>query len=272
MVEQTWHRDPPLGEQRQPEIQIWDLWYPNAAARGLPFARGRLDATGVLLVHASPDTLDVEVSPATIWRRAPVLDAIRVTRPTIELGRNADGTYDIQDLIDAWFKPSTDPTPLFSLNNIEIDGGALSLDDRMRKNKVALSNLAVGIPFLSSLPHEAEIRVNPRLEGVLEGAHFMLKGTASTPFADRKEATLDVDFDALSLLEIAQYVPLPHGLKLKDGALTTRLKLAFVSERGEPRAVTLSGVVRLDRPSVTRADDSAFAAARSAARPAASGR
>ncbi|MEA2585733.1 MAG: hypothetical protein QOF33_3818 [Thermomicrobiales bacterium] len=43
------------------EAQTWDLWYPDAAARGLPFARGRLDATGVLLVHAAPDTLDVDV-------------------------------------------------------------------------------------------------------------------------------------------------------------------------------------------------------------------
>ena len=41
--------------------ETWDLWYPNAAARGLPFARGRLDATPVLLVHAAPDVLDVEV-------------------------------------------------------------------------------------------------------------------------------------------------------------------------------------------------------------------
>ena len=40
---------------------IWDLWYPDAAAQGLPFARGRLDATDVLLVHAAPDTLDVVV-------------------------------------------------------------------------------------------------------------------------------------------------------------------------------------------------------------------
>lgn len=44
-----------------PDIQIWDLWYPNAAAQGLPFARGRLDAADVLLVHAAPDALDVEV-------------------------------------------------------------------------------------------------------------------------------------------------------------------------------------------------------------------
>ena len=42
-------------------IEIWDLWYPNAAAQGLPFARGRLDATPALLVHAPPDALRVEV-------------------------------------------------------------------------------------------------------------------------------------------------------------------------------------------------------------------
>jgi len=41
--------------------QVWDLWYPHAAAQGLPFARGRLDATDVLLVHAAPDVLDVAV-------------------------------------------------------------------------------------------------------------------------------------------------------------------------------------------------------------------
>ena len=39
----------------------WDLWYPQAAARGLPFAWGRLRATEVLLVHAAPEVLDVEV-------------------------------------------------------------------------------------------------------------------------------------------------------------------------------------------------------------------
>jgi hypothetical protein len=41
--------------------QIWDLWYPDAAAQGLPFARGRLVAADVLLVHAAPASLDVAV-------------------------------------------------------------------------------------------------------------------------------------------------------------------------------------------------------------------
>ena len=42
-------------------LQIWDLWYSKAAATGLPFARGRLDATDALLVHAPPPVLTVEV-------------------------------------------------------------------------------------------------------------------------------------------------------------------------------------------------------------------
>jgi hypothetical protein len=47
--------------QSASSIHIWDLWFPEAAATGLPFARGRLDATPVLLVHAAPQTLDVTV-------------------------------------------------------------------------------------------------------------------------------------------------------------------------------------------------------------------
>jgi hypothetical protein len=46
---------------RQGSHQVWDLWYPDAAAQGLPFARGRLAATDVLLVHAAPASLDVTV-------------------------------------------------------------------------------------------------------------------------------------------------------------------------------------------------------------------
>lgn len=43
------------------EHEIWELWYPDAGAQGLPFARGRLDHSDRLLVHAAPETLRVEV-------------------------------------------------------------------------------------------------------------------------------------------------------------------------------------------------------------------
>ncbi len=43
------------------EVQTWDLWYPKAAATGLPFARGSISPADVLWVHAAPDTLTVTV-------------------------------------------------------------------------------------------------------------------------------------------------------------------------------------------------------------------
>ena len=46
---------------RNDKNQTWELWYPAAAATGLEFARGRIDPTEVLWVHAAPERLAVTV-------------------------------------------------------------------------------------------------------------------------------------------------------------------------------------------------------------------
>jgi hypothetical protein len=47
--------------QQLKPTETWDLWYPGAGATGIPFARGRLDRTEVMWVHAAPRKLDVTV-------------------------------------------------------------------------------------------------------------------------------------------------------------------------------------------------------------------
>lgn len=45
-------------------IEVWDLWFPNAGATGVAFARARVDgavAGDRVLVHAAPPALTVEV-------------------------------------------------------------------------------------------------------------------------------------------------------------------------------------------------------------------
>jgi hypothetical protein len=45
-------------------LETWDLWFPQAGATGLPFARSRVnarDAAGGVLVHAAPPVLTVTV-------------------------------------------------------------------------------------------------------------------------------------------------------------------------------------------------------------------
>ena len=71
--------------------EVWDLWYPDAAAQGLPFARGRLDETDVVLVHAAPEVLRVEVRSDSGQRYA-AGDELRRTaeRPMARLRRTGD--------------------------------------------------------------------------------------------------------------------------------------------------------------------------------------
>jgi hypothetical protein len=58
---------PPAADDRQgatAELEIWDLWFPEAGATGISFARSRADDQAVgdrLLVHAAPPTLEVTV-------------------------------------------------------------------------------------------------------------------------------------------------------------------------------------------------------------------
>ncbi len=72
--------------------EIWDLWFPNAAAQGLSFALGRMDATDTLLVHSAPDSLRVEVRDDTGHRLA-FADGLERTadRPMTRLTRSNGG-------------------------------------------------------------------------------------------------------------------------------------------------------------------------------------
>jgi len=45
-------------------LEVWDLWFPEAGATGIAFARSRVDGQAAgnrLLVHAAPPTLEVAV-------------------------------------------------------------------------------------------------------------------------------------------------------------------------------------------------------------------
>ncbi len=75
------------------------------------------------------DEVIADLSTASVWHRAPVLDALKLTRPTVSLARDRDGRYSVQDLIDQIVARAADPTPRFSLNNIEIDDGSIAFDD-----------------------------------------------------------------------------------------------------------------------------------------------
>lgn len=78
------------------EVQTWELWYPAAGATGIEFARGRIDPTDVLWVHAAPDRLAVTVREGDdrvvargepLERHGPYLPMTRLTLSGAEVRR-----------------------------------------------------------------------------------------------------------------------------------------------------------------------------------------
>ena len=226
----------------------------------------RLDVFNVAIADSSGtqpllaiDALVADFSAATLWHRAPVLDALRVVRPRIAFARDRDGRYSIQDLIDKALATPSEPLR-FSLNNIEIDDGSITFADGVTGRRHELAALNIGIPFLSSLPYQTAILVKPRAGGTINGSHVALEGT-TTPFAAHREATLDIDFDGLPLPPYVAYLPARPRMDLAGGSLTTRLKAVFVETAAGERRLELRGNAQIDGLAVKRRDGSLLAAA-----------
>ena len=206
------------------------------------------------------DQLVADLSSASIVHRAPVLDALKVVRPSLSLSRDAQGRYNVQDLLDRATSGPDGPPPRFSLNNIEVEDGSVTFEDGVAHRKHELASVNLGIPFLSTLPYQVDIQVDPRAEGVFNGTRFALSGT-TVPFAERREASLDIDFDALPLAEYVAYLPAKPRVDLAGGAMTTKLRLVFASGKGEAQRLELRGDARIDGLSVKRRDGTLLAGA-----------
>lgn len=207
------------------------------------------------------EELTADVSSASLWHRAPVLDALRIVQPRLALARGKDGGYDIDDLIERAQAPSEGPRPAFSLNNIEIVDGSVAFDDAATARQHRVDGIAVGIPFLSSLPYQTDIRVTPHLEGSVNGSHFGVSGSA-TPFAEQREATLEVNLDGVALPQYVAYLPVRPRLDLAQAVATTRLTIAFVDGPADQRRLEIRGEAHLDDVAVKRRDGRALLGAK----------
>src|SRR6185369_6494033 len=152
---------------------------PSATLRGFVVRERQGEAP-----FASFDELYVNIGWTSLFRLAPVLEQITLTKPQLRVARNADQTYNFQDLLDEFLaRPKNDdPIPEFALFNIQLQEGRIEFDDRAANRKHAITELKIGIPFISSLPTHVKINVLPELSAKVNGALFAVKGD-SLPFA-----------------------------------------------------------------------------------------
>ena len=190
------------------------------------------------------------MSSATLWRRAPVFDAVRVTRPRVALGRNADGIYNIQDLIERVAAAPPGPPPQFSINNIEIDDGALTLDDKPHAPASTRSPASASASrSCRAFPTRREIRVTPRLAAIVNGSAVRARRQRVVAVRRRQGSDARPQSRCAAARALRRVLAAADRGEGQGRRADDRLKVAFVTEkdvaedaesRAAPRASTAS--------------------------------
>lgn len=175
------------------------------------------------------DELFVNLSSASIFKLAVVVDEVRLQGMRLAVARVSEGRFDISDLLDEWLKPKDEPdtgTPRFSLNNIQLVGGKIEFDDQPKGKLHTISDINLALPFVSSLPYQAEVLVEPSFSASIDGSSLELKGH-SKPFAGQHESELNLDLEGFDLAGLQPYLPESLPFRVTAGTLDSELKVIF---------------------------------------------
>src|SRR6187455_444316 len=197
-----------------------------------------IDADKALL---SVDKLYVNLSIASIARRAPVISSVSIRAPAVRLVREGEKRFNISDLIEDFLKRPKDETrTLFSVSNVVIEGGRFEFVDRLKKSQQEISDIRIGIPFVANLESSEETWVEPHFSAVVNGAPILIEGQA-LPFAQNRQAKFELELNGIDLTRVDEYSPIPVGIKLVSGFFDAKLLLTFTQIPGEPANLVLTG-------------------------------
>lgn len=193
------------------------------------------------------DNLMLRVSPASLFRLAPVIGAVTLTHPQLRLQRSRRNGVEVTNFSDILARFAQHPSqgePLrFSVSNIQVLNGDIEFDDRIADKHVQISALHLGLPFISDFPSSVDIFVEPQLSALVNGSKVEIKGR-SQPFNEALETEVAIDIDQFNLIGLLAFVPEPLPYKVKSALLTTHLNLNFARSKNNPRII-LSGNVSL---------------------------
>lgn len=198
--------------------------------------------------------LDASASWASLFWFAPVVDAVRVQRPQIALVREDATTFNFSDiqkkLADmAAAQPEPDEgdeggLPRFSLNNLVLEDGAITLDDKVTGRQQRIDEIKLGVPFISSFGYATDIDVEPLVHLRINGSPFEMRGVAR-PFEAVPSSTLNVDFQGLELEKWADVWPMEMPIKVERALLDSNLKVVFEQPRDAAAKILVTGDVGL---------------------------
>ncbi len=194
-------------------------------------------------VFASFDEMQVKISVRSLIHLAPVVRELRLVRPSLHLVLFSPHQYNFDDLLQRVLQPSTPPSPgpaRFAVHNIQIEEGIVTFDDRPRKISHVITDLKLNIPFISTLPSQEGIFVEPVLRARVDGTDLQFKAKG-LPFAVQPNAQVHLDVEGMDLPRYLDYLPFRLPFTLAQGRMTLHLDANVQTHTKQPTTVGLEG-------------------------------
>jgi len=193
---------------------------------------------------------ETQLSWQSVWRRAPVLRHVRLVQPELLLERQSAERFNLTAVIERLSQPSPQAQPdtgpaRFAVFNIEVRDGVLRYEDKVLSQSHRIDRLRLDVPFVSSLPADIDVTVQPLLQARIDGSPLKLEGKA-LPFREghRSEVALQWrDVDLAHWLGAARaLLPEPMRPDARAGRLNTDLRIAFEQHKSPtPPTLTVRG-------------------------------
>ncbi|MGZ5651188.1 MAG: DUF748 domain-containing protein [Usitatibacter sp.] len=206
------------------------------------------------------DTLDLDVSAASLYRLAPVVDELTLAGLRIRLVRDGESHFNLSDILERLAKaagqaPRTDAKdePRFSIGNIRVVNAAVDFDDRPKGAKHQVTDVNFSIPFISSLPTNLKDYVKPAFSANVNGAPVRLTGETQ-PFENSLRTHFNLDLKAVDLRRYLEYVPVALPVMIDSGRLDARISVRFTQSSGKQPSVDIAGTVAFRELALSSAD------------------
>lgn len=188
------------------------------------------------------ETLYINVGATmSIFRRALILDEIRMEKPSIDITRKLDGTYNFTDLLPKEEAKKEEAKPfLFSFNNIRMTGGRIDFHDLPRKTDHTVRDLKLSVPFVSNIEYYIKEYVEPTFSARVNGRLLSAVGK-TTPFEKSRATHFDIHLTDVDIPRYLQYVPVKLNFKPVSAGLDAHLKITFLIHNDKSSLLTVTG-------------------------------
>jgi hypothetical protein len=209
--------------------------------------------------------LRVRVGWTSLFRLAPVIKEVTITKPAIHLVREAENRFNFSDLLESPNPPPAKPKPAgkpmrFAVSNIRLIDGDIQFEDKVLGEQHHIEHIQLGVPFIANLPADVDINVQPLLEMRVDGSPLRIAGLAK-PFANPPESVIAIRLHKLDLHRYLGYVPKRIAIKIPSGTFSSNVQVRFINAvaAGAHPHITLSGAVALDQLAVHDGADAPLA-------------